>query len=579
MPAKNVEEIKAESNGLRGSLHEEIQDGTTAHVSEEAAQLLKFHGSYQQDDRDQRIARKQQGLDKAWIFMIRAKIPGGALTAEQYLQHDRAATELGNGTLRITTRQDIQFHGVLKGNLKSCLQQINGSGITTWGGCGDVVRNTIAPAAPLKDEAHEDAQRLAHELSRKFLARSRAYAEIWLDGEKLELGAPAAQGEADPIYEKHYLPRKFKIGIAIPPRNDVDIYSNDLGFISHVVDGRVLGYTVVVGGGFGMSHGKTDTYPALAKPLFYIPRDQALDAAMAVVLVQRDYGNRTDRKRARLKYLIDERGIDWFRDEVCKRFRGQTGPPRNVRWDTVGDLLGWHPQGDGRWFRGVWVQEGRVADAHGVNYKSAFRTIVERFRLPVRLTTNCNLIFADVLPEQRAEVDRILAAQGVPQPATLTPMRQTAQACVGLPTCGLALAESERAFPAVLDEIETVLSELSLSEEPILIRMTGCPNGCARPYNADIAFVGRAPGKYALYVGGSITGDRLAGLHAKTVNQEEIPARVRELLSEYVQQRLPGETFTAYWGRTHENGPAPHPSQFHVELAQRAGAKLEPAGA
>ncbi|MBV9492220.1 MAG: NADPH-dependent assimilatory sulfite reductase hemoprotein subunit [Verrucomicrobia bacterium] len=577
MAAKNVEEIKAESHGLRGTLSQEMGN-EAAHVSEEAAQLLKFHGSYQQDDRDQRAARKQQKLDKAWIFMIRSKIPGGALTPEQYLQQDRVAGELGNGSLRITTRQDIQLHGVLKGNLTGCIRQLNESGITTWGGCGDVVRNTIAPAAPIRDEAHEDAQRLANELSRKFLARSRAYAEVWLDGEKLDSGTELP--EPDPIYERHYLPRKFKIGIAIPPRNDVDIYSNDLGFISHVVQGRVLGYTVVAGGGFGMSHGKTDTYPALAKPLFYISRDQVLDAALAVVLVQRDYGNRTDRKRARLKYLIDERGIDWFRDEVCKRFHGRVEPPKEARWETVGDLLGWHPQGDGRWFRGVWVQEGRVADAHGVRYRSAFRQIVERFRLNVRLTTNCNIIFADVAPEQRAEIDRILADHGVPEAASLTPMRQTAQACVGLPTCGLALAESERAFPAVLDRIEAVLADLSLTGEPILIRMTGCPNGCARPYNADMAFVGRAPGKYAFYVGGSITGDRLAGLYAKTVNQEEIPGRVRELLSEYVEQRRPGETFSAYWGRTHQNGPAPHPDQFHVELAQRSGsANLVPVGA
>jgi len=346
-----------------------------------------------------------------------------------------------------------------------------------------------------------------------------------------------------------------------------------------VVHGRVLGYTVVVGGGFGMSHGKTDTYPALAKPLFYVTRDQVLDAALAVVTVQRDYGNRTDRKRARLKYLIDERGIDWFREEVYRHFAGPTEPPKAADWETVGDLLGWHPQGDGRWFRGVWVQEGRVADAHGAHSRSAFREIIERFRVPVRLTTNCNLIFADVASEQRTEIDRILAAHGVPEATLLTPMRQTAQACVGLPTCGLALAESERAFPAVLDQIEAVLAELSLTQEPILIRMTGCPNGCARPYNADISFVGRAPGKYALYVGGSITGDRLAGLYAKTINQEEIPARVRALLSEYVQERRPGETFSAYWGRTHENGPAPHPDQFHVELAQRSASNLVPVGA
>jgi sulfite reductase (ferredoxin) len=565
MAAKNVEDIKAESNGLRGQIQADLA-AAPPHVSEDAAQLLKFHGTYQQDDRDQRVARKQQGQDKAWMFMVRSKLPGGALTAEQYLEHDRIAGLFGNHTLRITTRQGFQLHGVLKGDLKSVLRLINESGVTTWGACGDVVRNTVAPAAPIKDDAHEDAQRLANELSRRLLARSHAYAEIWLDDARLA----ADEEKIDPIYRDRYLPRKFKIGIAIPPRNDVDVYSNDLGFIADVQAGKVAGYTVVVGGGFGMSHGKTETYPMLAQPLFYVNRDQVVDAAVAIIAVQRDFGNRTDRKRARLKYLIDERGLAWFRSEVLHRFAGATDRPKEVVFDTVGDLLGWHAQGDGRWFRGVWIQEGRIADTDDVRYRSAFREIVERFRLPLRLTTNCNLLFKDVRPEDRGEVDGILNRHAVPLPGRVSVVRQTAQACVALPTCGLALAESERVFPSVLDGIEAVLEELSLKEEPILIRMTGCPNGCARPYNADIAFVGRAPGKYAFYVGGSVAGDRLAGLHLKTVTQDEIPQRVRELLSDYVRHRLEGETFSAYWGRTQETGPAPRPEQFHVELAQRA---------
>ncbi|HEY0793157.1 MAG TPA: NADPH-dependent assimilatory sulfite reductase hemoprotein subunit [Chthoniobacterales bacterium] len=572
MAAKNVEDLKAESNGLRGQIQADM--GLPApHVSEEAAQLLKFHGSYQQDDRDQRAARKQQGQDKAWMFMVRSKLPGGALTPEQYLEHDRIAGLFGNQTLRITTRQGFQLHGVLKGNLKNVIHLINESGITTWGACGDVVRNTVAPAAPLKDAAHEDTQRLARELSQRFLARSHAYAEIWLDG--VRLGSDPE--EADPIYRDRYLPRKFKIGIAIPPRNDVDVYSNDLGFIADVQGGKVAGYTVVAGGGFGMSHGKTETYPMLAQPLFFVARDQAVDAAVAVIAVQREFGNRSDRKRARLKYLIDERGLDWFRGEVLRRFSGPVKQPKAATFDTVGDLLGWHAQGDGRWFRGVWVQEGRIADTETVQYRSAFREIVERFQVPVRLTTNCNLLFQDVRTEDRDEIDAVLGRHAVPMPESLSAVRQTAQACVALPTCGLALAESERVFPSVLDGIDAVLEELALKEEPILIRMTGCPNGCARPYNADLAFVGRAPGKYAFYVGGSIAGDRLAGLHLKTVTLEEIPNRVRELLSDYVRHRSPGETFSAYWGRTQQTGPAPRPEQFHVELAQRAaGPKLVP---
>jgi len=569
MAAKNVEQIKAESHALRGTISQTLQ-GAVTHFSEEDATLLKFHGSYQQDDRDQRVKRKQENQDKAWIFMVRSKLPGGALSAQQYLDHDRIAGELGNGTLRITTRQGFQTHGVLKGDLQECIRRINETGVITWGACGDVVRNTVAPASPIKDAAHLGAQRLAQELSRTFLARSTAYAEIWLGGEKL----PVNPQQGETIYGTHYLPRKFKIGIGIPPRNDVDIYSNDLGFISHVEGGEVKGYTVVVGGGFGMSHGKTETFPALAQPLFYVGRELAVKVAIAVVMTQRDFGNREDRKQARLKYLIHSRGIEWFRDEVLKRLDCPVEAPKAIEWDTVSDMLGWHKQGDGRLFCGIWVQEGRIKDSEHGKYRTAFREIAQRFGFPVRLTTNCNLIFHDIEPALQAEVTRILESYGVKEPAELTTARQIGQACVALPTCGLALAESERVFPSVLDKIDVILGELGLESEPILVRMTGCPNGCARPYNADFSFVGRAPGKYAFYVGGSVTGERLAGLQEKVVLLDEIPARVRALLEEFVQNRLGQETFSDYWGRTHVNGPAPHPEQFHVELSQRTEKEL-----
>jgi len=569
MAVKNVEQIKAESHALRGTISQTLQ-GAVTHFAEEDATLLKFHGSYQQDDRDQRGKRKQENQDKAWIFMVRSKLPGGALSAKQYLDHDRIAGELGNGTLRITTRQGFQTHGVLKGDLQECIRQINETGVTTWGACGDVVRNTVAPASPIKDAAHLDAQRLAQELSRTFLARSAAYAEIWLGSEKL----PANPQEGEAIYGTHYLPRKFKIGIGIPPRNDVDIYSNDLGFISHVEGGKVKGYTVVVGGGFGMSHGKTETFPALAQPLFYVGREHAVKVAIAVVMTQRDFGNREDRKQARLKYLIHSRGIEWFRDEVLKRLDCPVEAPKAIDWETVSDMLGWHGQGDGRLFCGIWVQEGRIKDSEHGKYRTAFREIAQRFGFPVRLTTNCNLIFHDIEPALQGEVTRILESYGVKKPAELTTARQIGQACVALPTCGLALAESERVFPSVLDKIDDILAELGLESEPILVRMTGCPNGCARPYNADFSFVGRAPGKYAFYVGGSVTGERLAGLREKVVLLDEIPARVKALLEEFVQNRLGQETFSDYWGRTHVNGPAPHPEQFHFELSQRTAQEL-----
>jgi sulfite reductase (ferredoxin) len=568
MASKSVEEIKSESHALRGTIEETLH-GQSSHFSDEEYQLLKFHGTYQQDDRDQRTARKKENLDKAWMFMIRSKLPGGALTAEQYLAHDRIAGDLGNGTLRITTRQGFQLHGVLKGDLKSCIQRINESGITTWGACGDVVRNTTGAPSPFKDEAHLDAQRLAKEISDAFLAKTRAYAEIWLNGESLN----KETDEPEPIYGKVYLPRKFKIGIAIPPRNDIDIYTNDLGFISHLENGKVTGYTVVAGGGFGMSHGKTETFPALAQPLFFVPREYAVRAAIAVVTAQRDHGNRGDRKQARLKYLIAERGIDWFRGEVLKRLNVPVEPPKKVQWRTVSDAYGWHEQGDGKLFCTLWIEEGRIKDAEQRQWRSAFRELAEKFGFPIRLTTNCNIIFHDIDPALKEQVTQILTEHGIPDPEDLTETRRLGQACVALPTCGLALAESERVFHLVLDRIDEVLKELDLTEEPILIRMTGCPNGCARPFNADIAFVGRAPGKYAFYVGGSITGERLAGLQEKTIAIEDIPAKVRDLLREFVGNRRDNETFTSYWGRTHVSGPVPKPEQFHIEFAQRENNK------
>ena len=583
MSSKNVEEIKAESRSLRGTIEETLAKDAS-HFSDDEYQLLKFHGTYQQDDRDQRATRKAQNQDKAWSFMVRSKLPGGAVSAAQYLAHDKIAGELGNGTLRITTRQGFQTHGVLKGDLKDCIRRINESGVTTWGACGDVVRNTIAPAAPIDDAAHRDAQRLAKEISDAFLARSTAYADIWLNDEKLDPAVrsseasdtPEPNGLEEPIYGKQYLPRKFKVAIAIPPRNDVDVYANDLGFIAHVEGGQVKGYTVVVGGGFGMTHGKQDTYPVLAKPLAYVQREQVIQTAVAVITVQRDFGNRADRKRARLKYLIDEKGIEWFRQEVQVRLPFALQPPKEARWNTVSDQLGWHQQGDGKLFCGVWIQEGRIKDGEGVNTRSAFAQIARKFGFPIRLTTNCNLIFYNIDLAQKPAIDQILAEHGVQRPDDLTPVRQLGQACVALPTCGMALAESERVFPDVLSKIEDIMAELGISEEPILIRMTGCPNGCARPYNADIAFVGRAPGKYALYVGGSLTGERLVGLQQKSVTLAEIPNRVRDLLEEFVRERFKGETFTDYWGRTHVNGPRPKPEQFHVEAPERG--ELVPAG-
>jgi sulfite reductase beta subunit-like hemoprotein len=572
MPLSSVETLKLGSHQLRGTIPVALASDTS-HFSEDEYQLLKFHGAYQQDDRDQRLERKKRGEDKAWSLMVRAKLPGGSLTSAQYRAMDDLAGSIGNGTLRLTTRQGIQFHGILKSHMKECIQRIHRTGMTTWGACGDVVRNTMAPASPLADAPHREAQALAKLLSDAFLPRSTAYTEIWLDGEKLHSTSPQTEVE-EPIYGKQYLPRKFKIGIAIPPRNDVDVLTQDLGFIAHVERGHVAGWTLTVGGGFGMSHGQQQTFPVLGKPLFYIGTQDAAAAATAIVTVQRDFGNREDRKQSRLKYLIEKRGLDWFRSEVLARIPSVvTEPPRAWSFSTTGDLLGWNEQGDGHFFYGMWIPEGRIQDSiepGGPKIRSALREAVTRLDCLLRITPNCNMTLYNITSDQRHALDDILKKHRITPPETLTEARRLSHACVSMPTCGLALAESERAFPGVMSEIDAILHDLALEKEPILIRMTGCPNGCARPYNADIAFVGRAPGKYALYVGGSRRGDRLAGLLHKNLEVQRIPAVLREIFSSFKNQRDQNEGFSEWAARTYPNIPQPHPEQFHLELAERA---------
>jgi sulfite reductase (ferredoxin) len=583
MSKNSVEDIKLESNGLRGEIQDVLTDAAKSHVEENENILLKFHGTYQQDDRDKRPALVKQKLDKAWSFMVRSKMPGGRISAEQWLIHHDLC-ELSEGTLRLTNRQGIQLHGVLKGNLKAVIAGICKSGLTTMGACGDVVRNTMGPAAPIKDAAHLDSQKLTEEISQRFLWKSTSYADIWLDGEKIDLDwaqqavnpavreKTAAPAGTDPIYGEKYLPRKFKMGVAVQPLNDGDIFSQDVGFVPHVANGVVEGYTITVGGGFGMSHGNLTTRPFLAQPLCYVSRENVVDATEAIVTTQRDFGNREERKNARMKYLVATKGIPWFRKEVENRLPGiKVEDPKPINFATVEDNLGWHDQGDGKHYCAVFVSMGRITNReNGPQYLSAFNELAKEMKLPFIVTANTNLIIADVAPEQKAAVDAILAKHQVPHSDGMTAVRKVAHACVALPTCGLSLSESERALPGVLDHVDAVLKDLGLEKEPILIRMTGCPNGCGRPYNADFGFVGRAPGKYAMYVGGSIAGDRLAGMEVKSIPVADIPATIRTFLEAFKAERKSGETFSAWFGRTREVGPAPEPEQFHIELAERA---------
>ena len=569
MARQSVEEIKEESRGLYGKIAETLLS-EESHFDESEYQLLKFHGTYQQDNRDSRRERRKQKLDKEWSFMVRTKMPSGTLTAEQYLAHHRMANQLGNTTMRLTTRQGIQLHGILKGDLRDTIRSISDCGLTTWGACGDVVRNTMAPAIPINSLAHNEARNLASEISSRFDAKTTSYSSIWLNGEKLDLDNTHEEAPTEePIYGKLYLPRKFKIGIAIPPVNDVDLFSQDIGLVLHQEDRNVVGYSIYVGGGFGMTHGIKTTYPALAKPLFYCGKENVAEACEAIVKVQRDYGDRSDRKHARLKYLVNEKGIDWFRTKVCERIDFQTQDVKSDNFNSVADALGWHEQGDGKMFLGVHVAQGRIKDDETTQNRSAFKKITETISCPVRITPNANIYFYDIDEKNCELVNSILAEYNIEIGDNFSGARQTAHACVALPTCGLALSESERVFSELLDSIDKVLEDFKLSEEQILIRMTGCPNGCARPYNADFAFVGRAPKKYAMFVGGSSAGDRLARLYKKSVDFDQIKDEIKQVLAGFVSNRTQNEKFSDFWNRTQVSDSDTDPLQFHLDDSER----------
>lgn len=557
---KSAEDIKRDSNQLRGTIADDIRAGGEA-FRPDNAQVLKFHGIYQQDDRDARKERVAGDRGKTIRFMVRSSIPGGHLTAAQYRAHDDLADELGNGTLRITSRQGIQFHGLLKGDLRRHIRALEAFQVSTWNACGDVVRNVMASPLPASNPARAAVDRLTAEINGGLKAKRGAYSQVWLDDE--ELATEQAFVEEDPLYGETYLPRKFKIGVAVPPNNDVDILTHDLGFVAILDGDRVVGYTVVAGGGMGMTFGKEDTHPSLAQPLFFVRPEQALAAARAVIEVQRDYGNRVNRKRARLKYLIEDRGLDWLRAEVEARLDFTPEDPRAFQFTRLSDPFGWQPQGDGDLFLGLWIENGRIADYERVKYKTALRAIVDMYAVNIRFTANHNVILEDIRPAWRAGIQSILVKNALPNPEALTLARRIGMACVALPSCGQALAESERVFSGVMQAIDAQLQILGIDRDPLLIRMTGCPNGCARPYNADFAFVGRSPGRYAFYAGGSHVGDRLARLERETVLLEDIPGVVTHYLREFAANRAGAESFSEYWGRTRATHQNPAAESFH----------------
>lgn len=533
------EHVKEASNALRGSLREELVQASDR-FGEDDTMVLKHHGVYQQDDRDVRAQARTQGGDKTYFFMVRCKIPGGALTRDQYLALDEIATRYGNHTLRITTRQDVQFHGVFKRDLKRTIREINEALVTTLGACGDVVRNLVACPAPLPDRASSRIQEYARRLSDHLLPRTRAYHEIWLNGEKIE---STELGGEEPLYGTVYLPRKFKIGLAFPGDNCIDVYSQDIGIVP-VIQGTTLeGFVVLAGGGLGMTHGKAETFPRLADPIAFVEPEALVRMVEAIVTIQRDYGDRRNRRHARMKYLLHEWGVARFQAELERRLGASVAPPRPLHWRGEEDHLGWHHQPDGRWFLGVWVENGRIQDGEVVRCKAGFRALLASLPLRVRLTPQQNILFTDIADHQRALVEAILAAHEIPLVERISNALRYSMACPALPTCGLALAEAERALPSVVRQLEAILAELGLAGEKLSIRMAGCPNGCSRPYIGDIGFVGRTLDKYQIYLGGDSSGTRLNRLYADLVPLSRLAETLRPLLVHYRDHRLPGESF------------------------------------
>lgn len=538
-----VEAVKLESRRLRGTIAETLATDAT-HFVKEDTEVLKFHGVYQNDDRDTRHRRRKAGLEKAYQFMIRCSIPAGVLTAEQYLNMDAIADKYANGSLRITTRQGLQLHGVICGNLKATIAGINAELMTTLSACGDVERNVMACPAPLADAAHQAVSRTAHEIGTQLRPASNAYHELWLDGTK-----QISTAQEEPFYGDQYLPRKFKTAIGLVDDNCVDVYSHDVGLIAFVEDGRVTGYDVVVGGGLGMTHGKQDTMACLAKPLGFIAPDCAVSAAKIVAAIFRDFGNRGDRRHARLKYLIAERGMDWFHAEFRRRANFELHDWRPTPEPVWHDHLGRHRQGEGVWFYGVFVENGRVKDNGADRAKTALRRIVESFRPGVTLTPHQSLLLTGLSEDDVDAVEQMLIEHGVTPPTELTAARRYSMACPALPTCGLAVADAERIMPSIVDRFEEELDSLGLRDEPITLRMTGCPNGCVRPYTADIAFVGRGALLYNVYVGGGLPGNRIADLYAADVKVDDLVETLRPLLSSWAEHRRPDESLGDYYQR------------------------------
>jgi sulfite reductase (NADPH) hemoprotein beta-component len=534
-----VERIKEASDYLRGSIVASLADPITGALADSDTQLIKFHGSYQQDDRDVRDERRRKKLEPLYSFMVRVRAPGGVVTPAQWLVLDELARSHANGSLRLTTRQSFQVHGIAKTLLKDTIASVNRTLLTTIAACGDVNRNVMCNPNPYRSALHREVFDWACRISDYLTPNTRAYHEIWLDDRLVAGGEP----DHEPIYGRTYLPRKFKIAIAVPPSNDVDVRAHDLGFIAIVDGDRLAGFNVSVGGGMGMTHGEPATYPRLADVIGFCTPDQVLAVTEQVVAVQRDFGDRSDRKHARLKYTIDDRGIDWFTGELASRLGYRLEAARPFHFETNGDRYGWTDGIDGKLHLTLFIENGRVRDTPDCELMTGLREIAKIHDGDFRLTANQNLIIANIDPAKRPQIESLLARHRLADGDGRSALRLNAMACVALPTCGLAMAESERYLPSLIGKLEQVLAGCGLANDAITVRMTGCPNGCARPYLAEIAFVGKSPGKYNVYLGGGFAGERLNKLYRSGLSEPEILAELTPILQRYAAERGPSERF------------------------------------
>ena len=521
---------------LAGNLAATMADPEADRFSADDTQFLKFHGAYQQDDRDLRKTGKK------FMMMIRGRIPGGVMTSQQWITFDDLATQYGNDTLRLTTRQSIQFHGVLLHGLGPLIKKINESLLSTLAACGDVNRNVTASPTPAHTKAREIVYQDSVKLADALAPQTKAYHSIWIDGQQLDLEDEANKNFVDPLYGKTYLPRKFKASFVIPPNNDMDVFTNDLGYIAITDGDELLGYNVAVGGGMGRSHNQQATFPRLADVIGFITPDKIIDVAKAVLTIHRDYGDRANRKHARLKYVVEEKGAAWMREEVNRRAEVTLADERPYEFTTTSDLYGWHRAVDGKLFLTSYVETGRIKNIEGHAQKTAFRQVAEQFpHVEFRLSANQNVIIANVPEADREGITALLASHGVKVDNQTSILHAASMACPALPTCGLALAESERMLPALIDRIEKLGGELGLGGEEIIIRSTGCPNGCARPYMAEMAFVGKAPGRYQFWLGGNASGTRLNRVYKEMVREVEIEAELTPIFERWKAERTEGE--------------------------------------